>query len=218
MFVRTIGAVAVSLMLVSGPVLAQARPLPRRPMPDSVTARDRAPIGPGASAEDILGRRARLGLTQDQITRLNTLRRETVQARQGEMAAALELRSQLRAGEITRDRFLADLTKRREAARQQVSARAERVGAVLTDAQREQLGSMRRQEVMQRMGDRMRHRENGGMRGPGAMGGMRGGMRAGGRGFRGPDGPAGTPRGRMGRPGPGPDEAPGMMTPRARRP
>lgn len=103
-------------------------------------------------AEEVLGMRARLDLDQKQIDQLSAIRKESVARRQQEMAAILDLRSRLQSGEITRDEFQAQMAKRREVATPRRAQQADRITSLLTDAQREKLPALRREEFRNRMG------------------------------------------------------------------
>jgi Spy/CpxP family protein refolding chaperone len=109
--------------------------------------RPRRPPAPAATPEGILALRARLGLTPGQIERLTALRQEAVSERQARLGRMLELRSRLGAGDLTRDEFLAQARSERESLRSRRTDRQERIGAVLTAPQREQLIALRRDRL-----------------------------------------------------------------------
>jgi len=140
--------ILVSLLAASAaPMLAQ----------DSSTVQTRRQRILRPSAESVLGMRARLDLTDRQIADLTRIREENLRVRQEEMTARMELQSRLRAGDTTRDQFGAEVEKRGGALRARVrggDADADRVSGVLTDAQREKLQTLRRQEFRQRVGQR----------------------------------------------------------------
>lgn len=138
--------ILASLLAASAaPVLAQ----------DSSTAETRRQRFLRPSAEAVLGMRARLELTERQITDLNRLRQENLRQRQEEMTARMELQSRLRSGDITRDQFAAELGKRRDAVGRRLGDETtDRVSAVLSDAQNEKLQTLRRQEFRQRLNQR----------------------------------------------------------------
>lgn len=169
--------IVVSLLMASAaPMLAQ----------DSSTAQTRRHRVLRPSAESVLGMRARLELTERQIADLTRIRQENLRFRQEEMTARMELQSRLRAGDITRDQFAAELGKRREAVGARLGSQGtDRVSGVLTDAQREKLRTLRRQEFRQRVGQRGFRSERGQGRGFGpGRGGF--GNRSFGPGRRGP--------------------------------
>jgi len=108
-----------------------------------------------SSAEAVLGMRARLELADAQIADLTRIRQENLRVRQEEMMGRMELQSRLRAGDITRDQFAAELDKRREAVGARTGSQGtDRVSAVLNESQREKLQTLRRQEFRQRLGQR----------------------------------------------------------------
>ncbi len=170
----------VSIGLLVGVVLPAAVAAQEGQEP-AQTSRMRAPV----SAEAVLGMRARLELTEDQIVQLSRLREQDVARRQDQMAWALDLRSRLQAGDLSRDEFAAQMSKAREGFRERGQARTEQVTGLLSDAQREKFGTIRREAFRQRA--RMNAQ---GSRGQGRAGAARGqrGMRGGiqrGRGNRG---------------------------------
>lgn len=138
--------ILVSLLAASAaPILAQ----------DSSTVQARRQRILRPSAESVLGMRARLELTERQIADLTRIRQENLRLRQEEMTARMELQSRLRAGDITRDQFAAELDKRRERVGARLGSQGtDRVSAVLNEAQREELQTLRRQEFRQRVGQR----------------------------------------------------------------
>lgn len=103
----------------------------------------------------ILRLRERLELSEEQVARLNELRRQEV-ARRAEFQRELaELRSRLRAGEIRRSELMAFLEEHREAARDARRGLRERMDAVLSGAQKERLSELRRQRRGVRAGRAM---------------------------------------------------------------
>lgn len=100
----------------------------------------RAPATPGI--ERILEQRARLGLTDQQVTALNTLRVQALETRQARMATAARVRSDLAAGEITRAEAAARMDRfRSETEATNLQAR---IQEILTEEQRTQLQESRR--------------------------------------------------------------------------
>ncbi len=139
--------------------------------------------------ERIMQAREELALTEDQVARLDAIRREIVAQRSAEGAEMAELRSQLAAGQIRRSQFIAAQEDRAAAAEGRVEERQARIDAVLTEVQRTQV------EQMRARAERVRGRRQGGA--PGGPGGQ--GFAPGGRGGFGPGGvgPVG-PRGQRG--------------------
>ena len=145
----------------------------------------------GQGVEAIMRGRETLELTDDQINRLDAIRREIVSQRSAEMAELAELRSRLAAGQIRQSEVMAAQEDRQAAAEGRAQERRARIDAVLTEEQRASV------EQIRTRGDRVRDRRQG----------LAPGDRAGfGRGGFGPGrgGPAG-PRGLRGNaPGRGP--------------
>jgi hypothetical protein len=103
------------------------------------------------SVEQILRNREVLELTEQQVRQLDGIRREMVQERAAEMAEMADLRSQLAAGLIRESQLMAAREARQDGARARSEQRRARIEAVLTEAQREELSTMRRQNVRDRM-------------------------------------------------------------------
>jgi len=129
--------------------------------------------------EAIMRARETLALTEDQISRLDAIRRDVIAERSAAQAEMAELRSQLSAGQIRQSQLMAAQEERADAAQGRAEEVRARVDAVLTEEQRAQV------EQMRTRGQR--------------VGGRRPGVARGGRGGFGPGGvgPAG-PRGRRG--------------------
>lgn len=121
--------------LALAPPLVAQTPLAREPA--------RRDIG----VERVLGMRAQLGLTAEQIQKLEGLRKERLEARKARMSEMLELRSQLEAGDLTRDEFRARIQARGEELRSRAADRGAPAREVLTDAQREKLQQLGRQAI-----------------------------------------------------------------------
>ncbi|MEK7380748.1 MAG: Spy/CpxP family protein refolding chaperone [Gemmatimonadota bacterium] len=113
--------------------------------------RGRSPARAGATPETAMRLRERLQLTDDQVAKLRAFREEDVAARRDIMNAQLELRSRFRAGEITPEAFREEVRAQREAIRLRNTERGDRVGGVLTDAQRGQLNQLREQRARQQL-------------------------------------------------------------------
>lgn len=139
---------------------------------------DRGPgMAPGGGVEMLMRMRTRLELTDEQVERLDAIRRESVERRAAHRAEMDELRSQVAAGERTREELREAMEARREAARAMRDAQRERVEAVLNEAQLQQVEVMRaRMEGFRRgraAGERGMRGMRGGHRGPGGPGGGR---------------------------------------------
>jgi len=144
--------------------------------------------------ERLMQAREELALTEDQVARLDAIRRETVAQRSAETAEMAELRSQLAAGQIQRSQVIAAQEDRAAAAEGRLEERQARIDAVLTEVQRTQV------EQMRTRADRVRGGRQGvAPGGPGGAGAGRPGFAPGGRGGFGPGGlgPRG-PRGQRG--------------------
>jgi len=162
MNIQTFAAVSLALGLAA-PTVAQ----------DSTARSPRLP--PTPSAETVLRLREKLELTEEQVAQLDALRREALATRQAHMAQMMELRSRQLAGELSPEEWRAEITKQRDEARERMGTRDDRVAGVLTEAQRERLTDLRRQEWRQQgwmgRGERWgRGRFGPGMGGPGGPG------------------------------------------------
>jgi hypothetical protein len=125
----------------------------------------------GQGVEAIMRARETLALTEDQISRLDAIRREIVAERSREQAEMAELRSQLAAGQIRQSQVMAAQEERQAAAEGRLEERRARIDAVLTEEQRASV------ELLRTRADRVR----GNRPGPGAGPRIgRGGVGAGG--------------------------------------
>jgi Spy/CpxP family protein refolding chaperone len=132
--------------------------------------------GEGPGVESVMRMRDRLELTDEQIERLDAIRQEAVERRTAHQAQMAELRSQVLAGEMTREELREQVEARWEASEQVREAQRARVDEVLTDAQREELEELGAQARAFRMGRRSGLRQGRGVRtgGQGFAPGMRG--------------------------------------------
>ena len=89
-------------------------------------------------------------LTDAQVKQLRALREETMKNRQADMAARMELRSKLMAGEITRQEFRTQRTERINAMETRREQRGDPARALLNDTQRERLQSLQQEMRQQR--------------------------------------------------------------------
>jgi hypothetical protein len=115
--------------------------------------------------EAIMRARETLALTEDQISRLDAIRREVVAQRSAEQAEIAELRSQLSAGQIRQSELMAAQEERADAAQGRAEDVRTRVDAVLTEEQRAQVEQLRVRG--QRVGARRPGFAPGGRGGPG---------------------------------------------------
>lgn len=178
MRVRIAGLAFVTLM-GAVPVAAQQPPAPaRRPAPAQAQERAQAPREPrmaqrpGMSPEALLRMRQELGLTEAQVTRLEALRREGLAARRDQMAEMMDLRSQLQAGQITREQLRERVQARAEARRAAADQRpVDRAREVLTEQQRLRLAERQVDQMRRQMqGREMRQRPLLGQGRPGVAG------------------------------------------------
>lgn len=102
------------------------------------------------SPEIALRLRERLHLTEDQVAQLQARRQDLIELRSQQRHELAELRSKFRSGDLTREQLREQMTAQRERARALASDRAG-MGDVLTEAQREQLGTIRRDVTRMQM-------------------------------------------------------------------
>ncbi len=161
-FVLTLLAVT----LAASPALAQAAPRAERP------ARPDRPERVGPAPETVLRLREQLGLSPDQVTRLETIRRQNLEARRARMAERMDIRSRVQAGSLTREEARLMVAERMGAAAGSATEVRDRVNGVLTEAQRERVTNLRRGAMMMQRGQAMRGRGHGalGQRRPGVVG------------------------------------------------
>jgi len=101
--------------------------------------------GAGNGVEQVMSLRERLELSEDQISRLDEIRRAMVSQRTAAQADMAEMRSQLQAGQIRQSEMMAFLEERRDAAsatRPDVRAQIEEI---LDEAQLESLEELQGQ-------------------------------------------------------------------------
>ncbi|MGE3616789.1 MAG: Spy/CpxP family protein refolding chaperone [Gemmatimonadales bacterium] len=176
---------ALTLMAAAGPLAGQA---------------GRRPGGP----EELLRMREQLGLTDQQVEQLRAARASGVSARRERMGTLMELQSRRRAGEITQDKFRAEVQRMRR----DRPTRPDR-SRILTEDQQGKLRQLRtaergRMRAMQRRGARFAPRGgfDQGRVGPGPRGFDGGRVRQGPGGFnRDPDRRGQGGQVRPGRPG-----------------
>jgi hypothetical protein len=104
------------------------------------------------SVEAIMSARARLELTEQQVERLDAVRREAVAQRNADAAQIAELRSQLEAGQIRRSELMAAQEDLRDARQARAEQRRASIDAILTDEQREAVQQMRTRAARTRPG------------------------------------------------------------------
>ena len=93
--------------------------------------------------EGIMRMRDRLELTDEQLGPLDAIRAENVQRRTAEMVEMTEVQSRYAAGQIERSDVMAAMEGRRDAMRGTSDADRNRIEAILTEAQLENLGELR---------------------------------------------------------------------------
>ncbi len=147
----------------------------------------RAGMQRGGGVEGIMRMRERLDLTEDQVSQLDAVRRETVAERSARQAEMAELRSRVEAGQMERSALREMMEGRREAHEALSSAHRERIQSILTEDQRAQVERLVGQARAFQRGRASAMRGSRGMRGER---GFRGGQ--GRRGPGGSDGAAGA--------------------------
>ncbi len=172
MKIKKAGPLALSALIVFGVSDLNAQ--------NEARGQRRGGVRRGAAIESIMSMRDRLELTDEQLSELETLRIESVDRRNADMATMSEMRSRLRAGQIRRSEMMAFMEERSDGFEGVADERRQRLEGVLTEAQRETL-----QQDRSRRRSMARGRTNG-MRGAGRAGGGQG-MR-GRAGFRGGQG------------------------------
>ena len=171
----SIAATLGLMVALAAPAVAQQPPAGERP---SAPRRQMAVRQPqmqrqaGPAPEMLLRLREELGLTEAQVARLETLRQEAVATRRERLGEALELRSQVQAGRLTREQ-LQERMRARVAARADAPAPGERVRAVLTDPQRVRLAELQVERLQRQVRMQGMRGRQGAMGGRGMMPGMR---------------------------------------------
>ncbi len=130
---RTMGGAALlaaAVALAPMPANAQAAP----PAPRDLVA---PWVGPGV--ELVLRQRERLELTEDQVRQLDQIRQEVVARRTAHQTELAGLRSEVRAGQTVAAELRERVQAQRQAAQESRTQERERVEAILTDAQKQQL-------------------------------------------------------------------------------
>ena len=150
---------------------------------------------PSIGVERALGMRAQLGLSAQQIAKLETLRKAQLETRQTRMSEMLDLRSRFEAGDLTQDQFRAEMQSRRESMRGRAPEAAAGARDVLTEAQQAKFRTLGREA----MGERRSMAFRGGSFRRGGRGAAAFGRRGfGRRGFGGGFGPGRAPGFRRG--------------------
>jgi len=174
------GVAVLSMALVVAPVATQAQ---RRGAMEPRMGRGGPPADVAAPGiEGIMRMRDRLELTDAQVQQLDQIRQEAVERRNAHRSQMEELRSRVMAGEADAAELREQREARRDASEEMRQAQRERVDAILTEGQRDQLQQIRDRAQGFMMGRRSAMR--GGRQGMGARPGRRPGMR-GGRGMQG---------------------------------
>lgn len=134
-YVNRCGATLAALLLTATQVDAQ-----QRPRAGTRTART-------LSAERVIRSYERLELSAEQLAALEAIQEDGIQRRRQGEDRLRELRSQLRADEITRDFIREEVQGAAQARRQFVEAQQERVREVLTEEQLDQVTRARRRSA-----------------------------------------------------------------------
>ncbi|HET9440814.1 MAG TPA: Spy/CpxP family protein refolding chaperone [Longimicrobiales bacterium] len=126
-------AALVAVMLAAAlPAFAQQQRMPRQ---------DR-----GVGVEAALRMREELKLSGAQVAQLESLRKEIVAQRQNAAREMIDLRSRVDAGNIDPAEARKQMATRRDAMRETMRQRGERLEKILTAEQREQMGRMQRMQ------------------------------------------------------------------------
>lgn len=131
-YLNRCGAILTAMLLTATQVDAQRSP------------RGRAHSARTLSAERVLRRFDRLDLSAEQVTALEAIEEENIQQRRQGEDRFRELRSKLRADEITRESIREEVQGATEATRQFAAAQRDRVREVLTEEQLAQITHARR--------------------------------------------------------------------------
>ena len=149
---KEIGTMITRIVLALGATLALTAPLGAQGPPDRPRqlrrqmepaaesmgrGQLRRPVGP--RVEQVLRLRREIGLNEEQVSRLEVIRKDVVEERSGRLATLLDRRSQLAAGDITPDDFRNEMERERAELQQRAGAYRDRLNAVLTEPQRQQL-------------------------------------------------------------------------------
>lgn len=163
MNIKTQAGMLALLFAITIPVSAQQPP----PAPNApASPQGRSGMWPRmGGVETALRLKDELKLSAAQQTQLEALRKELVAERQNHVRDQIDLQSKLAAGLITREDMRKQLDGRRDALRQAMEQRQDRISKILSQEQHDQL----RREVRQRM-PRMYDRRGGRGFGPGDRG------------------------------------------------
>ena len=152
-------ALAVVIMAAAQPVYSQQPD--RAPRPPRPPMADRADRGgemshQGGGVEGVLRMRQELKLSDAQVSQLEALRKEIVAQRQNEARDMIDLRSRAEAGNLDREEARKQFESRRDAMRETMKQRKEKLEKILTEDQRTELRHLQRERM-----DRAHMRERG---------------------------------------------------------
>jgi Spy/CpxP family protein refolding chaperone len=153
-------ALAVVIMAAAQPVYSQQpdrapRP-PRPPMADRADRVGEMRRPGGGGVEGVLRMRQELKLSDAQVNQLEALRKEIVAQRQNEARDMIDLRSRAEAGNLDREEARKQFESRRDAMRETMKQRQEKLEKILTDDQRTEMRHLQRERM-----DRAHMRERG---------------------------------------------------------
>ena len=161
---KEIGHMITRIVLALGATLALTTPLGAQGPPDR-SRQLRRPMGPavenmrqrqvlrpmGPRVEQVLRLRKEIGLNEQQVARLEAIRKEVVEERGGRLGALLDRRSRLAAGDISPEDFRNDMERERGELQQRAGAYRDRLNEILTEPQRQQLRDLQMQRLERRI-------------------------------------------------------------------
>jgi Spy/CpxP family protein refolding chaperone len=170
MKVRTQAAMVAVLMAMAVPAFAQQPPPPPQPPHPPQFGQRADSIRPRMlNVEAALRFKQELKLSEAQVSQLEAVRKEIVADRQAEARDRFDIESRLMAGLISEDEVRKQFDSKRDALRQTMQQRRDRLAKILSEEQQEQLQRETHRRMMDRMHDRG-DRRGPGMRGRGRMG------------------------------------------------
>lgn len=141
---KRLGSVLILMGILAMPAHAQRQGRMRGPTrPNEIGNLDRIQDLP---ADEIIRLQERLSLSGEQVERVKEAQRSDREARDALRLEARGMRDQLRDEKITREEFREEMAGRRTGAVDGMIAYRETLEGILTDEQRSQMRSLRRQE------------------------------------------------------------------------
>ena len=140
-------AFAVVMMAAAQPVFSQQPDrAPRSPRPP-MEGRAGEMRRPAGGVEGVLRMREQLKLSDAQVNQLEALRKEIVAQRQNEARDMIDLQSRAEAGILEREEARKQLDARRDAIRESMKQRKEKLEKILTEEQRTELRHLQRDQA-----------------------------------------------------------------------